>query len=198
MRLVGRATIVSGAGLTCGYSWASHSGEAARSMNSASSASRASPARRPASRAARLPERVLRRPPQLGDAVIGLLHPAPGAGHRLVHRVVEAVGLGVAQHAECGLVAGDDRTVVEAPAVAELGQREAGLAAQQEHETDHAVILADRYRLPSTEPTPGCTVRGRPRIVAASAHVATVRPAPAQAATASVTSSAFVGVRSPP
>ena len=36
MRLLGRATMVSGVGLTCGYSWASHSGDAARSMNSAS------------------------------------------------------------------------------------------------------------------------------------------------------------------
>ena len=115
----------SGVGLTWGYSWASHSGDDARSMNSASSASSAAPARRPASVSDAAPQRLLGLPPQLGDAVVGLLHAAPGPGQGGVHRVVEAVGLRVAQDAERGLVGGDDRAVVEAPAVAELGERQA-------------------------------------------------------------------------
>ena len=81
-------------------------------------------------------------PPQLGHPVVGLLHAAARRRQRGVDRVVEAVALGVAQHAQRGLVGGDDRAVVEAPAVAELLERQALLAAQQEHEADHSAIFA--------------------------------------------------------
>jgi hypothetical protein len=91
--------------------------------------------------ATRVAQRVLRGPPQLGDAVVGLLHPAARPGHGLVHRILDAVRLGVPQHAERALMASHERTVIESPAIAELAQRQASRPTKQEHQTDHHPIL---------------------------------------------------------
>ena len=112
-------------------------------------------------------QRILRGPPQLGNSVVGLLHPAPRPCHRLVHRVLEAVRLGVPQHAQGGLMASHDRTVVQSPAIAELTQRQAGRATKQEHETDHHPILA-HPRSPTDQPSDR---RAPPTTATSAAHV---------------------------
>jgi hypothetical protein len=81
-------------------------------------------------------ECLLRRPPQLCDAIVRPFH-ATGRGPRLAGRIIDAMRLGVAQYVQPDLVKRHERAVFVTPDAVELFQRQLRLATEQVHESNH-------------------------------------------------------------